>query len=592
MACRLRMIFTNDVYDLKNYPRLKRAINQLKDENTVTIMAGDFLAPCLLTSLDNGVGVVEVMNATGFDYACFGNHECDVHQDELLKRIDQSKFTWINSNMQSMTMDGRKALPEYVIKTITNGDVKKRIGFLGLLSNDPHLYRPGSYGGATIEPIISTYERLAKQLDDEGVDLIVPITHQSMKGDRDLAKQHSNIPVILGGHDHEYFHETVNGCQIVKTGMDIEYFDVVDVEWSANSNFTVNVTKHTSADYEPDTDVVAVVEKNEKLLESMNNAALCYLPTDVCITSQGIRTKQTNVGTLLVSAMRDCFLADCAMFNSGGIRANKDYPVDQEIFTYADLESEMPFDNEIVCVRMPGKVFSEIIKYSRQGAYQNPPEESGGFMQVDDGVTWCSEKQEITHIGNNPIRPDYMYDVVCVELHLKGIDNIEPMLAYAKSNPGLIPEDGIPVKQVLVRYFSRCIWMHIGSFRFIDKDDDNRISREELKAAASKKLNITNALDFVLDKWFQETDEDNDGEISPAEMCTAVLHTSFTMFDTNHDGVLEKDEIKHFMERTLGRTVTQHAVDDMLKTFDKEHKGVITRDAVRRKAMDEHSLST
>ncbi|KNC71108.1 hypothetical protein SARC_16353, partial [Sphaeroforma arctica JP610] len=44
------------------------------------------------------------------------------------------------------------------------------------------------------------------------------------------------------------------------------------------------------------------------------------------------------------------------------------------------------------------------------------------------------------------MEPEKMYDVVCVELHLKGIDNIEPMVNFATEYPELIPEDGIPVK--------------------------------------------------------------------------------------------------------------------------------------------------
>lgn len=81
---------------------------------------------------------------------------------------------------------------------------------------------------------------------------------------------------------------------------------------------------------------------------------------------------------MLVSAMRDSFLAECAMFNAGGIRyvalellgglacrvlnhllrsrANKDYPEDQRFFTFSDFESEMPFNNELCVVRMPGRV--------------------------------------------------------------------------------------------------------------------------------------------------------------------------------------------------------------------------------------------
>ena len=42
------------------------------------------------------------MNHTPVDYVCFGNHETDLKIDELRKRIDQSEFAWINSNMPGM----------------------------------------------------------------------------------------------------------------------------------------------------------------------------------------------------------------------------------------------------------------------------------------------------------------------------------------------------------------------------------------------------------------------------------------------------------------------------------------------------------
>ncbi|KNC74806.1 hypothetical protein SARC_12655, partial [Sphaeroforma arctica JP610] len=58
------------------------------------------------------------------------------------------------------------------------------------------------------------------------------------------------------------------------------------------------------------------------------------------MSSVNIRLQQTSVGTLLVSALRDSFLSDCAIFNAGGIRANKLYDKGRSVFTYADLENE------------------------------------------------------------------------------------------------------------------------------------------------------------------------------------------------------------------------------------------------------------
>ena len=67
--------------------------------NSICVLAGDFVAPSLLSSLDKAYGIVDVMNHTPVDYVCFGNHETDLKMDKLCKRIDESEFAWINSNM-------------------------------------------------------------------------------------------------------------------------------------------------------------------------------------------------------------------------------------------------------------------------------------------------------------------------------------------------------------------------------------------------------------------------------------------------------------------------------------------------------------
>ena len=81
----LRIIQINDVYELDNFPRLKTLIDQHQhtlpynnsncendDEGPdstddrpdvcITVCAGDFLSPSLLSSLDKGRGMVDILN--------------------------------------------------------------------------------------------------------------------------------------------------------------------------------------------------------------------------------------------------------------------------------------------------------------------------------------------------------------------------------------------------------------------------------------------------------------------------------------------------------------------------------------------------
>jgi hypothetical protein len=76
----LRVLTVNDVYKLDNLGRLKTAIARAKAEappgvKVVASISGDFLSPCLYSSLDGGRTMAEALGMVGFDYACLGNHE-------------------------------------------------------------------------------------------------------------------------------------------------------------------------------------------------------------------------------------------------------------------------------------------------------------------------------------------------------------------------------------------------------------------------------------------------------------------------------------------------------------------------------------
>ena len=104
-CCSLRIFHLNDVYLLDNFPRIKTLIRTNRTKNSITTLAGDFVAPSLLSSLDKGYGIVDIMNHTPVDLVCFGNHEADLKMDKLRKRMDESDFAWINSNMPGFEYD-------------------------------------------------------------------------------------------------------------------------------------------------------------------------------------------------------------------------------------------------------------------------------------------------------------------------------------------------------------------------------------------------------------------------------------------------------------------------------------------------------
>ena len=105
----LTLVAVNDVYDLEHLPKLRTLVDAVKAERVggrvITTLAGDFLSPSVLSSLDRGRGMVQVLNAVGVDYACFGNHEADVGLEALRKRIGEFSATLINSNVPGAVVD-------------------------------------------------------------------------------------------------------------------------------------------------------------------------------------------------------------------------------------------------------------------------------------------------------------------------------------------------------------------------------------------------------------------------------------------------------------------------------------------------------
>jgi len=56
----------------------------------------------------------------------------------------------------------------------------------------------------------------------------------------------------------------------------------------------------------------------------------------------------------------------------------------------------------MVVVKLPGKVIADAVTFSRQKAFLDPPEDWGGYMQLDDGFTWDETTNTITQINGEP----------------------------------------------------------------------------------------------------------------------------------------------------------------------------------------------
>jgi 2',3'-cyclic-nucleotide 2'-phosphodiesterase (5'-nucleotidase family) len=486
MGPSLRIVCINDVYSLENLPRLATLLRQQREaapaDRTLVTLAGDFVAPSLLSGLDAGRGMVDCLNRLGVTHVSLGNHEDDIATEELHRRIAEFSGTWLSTNVRGFDA---KLVPDEVVQL---GRV--RVGLLGVVMDDHAAYRRPPFGGAVVAPpnqtVIAEAQRL---LREERCDVVIPLTHQSIKDDRALAGWPVSppFPLILGGHEHSVFLEQIGATWLVKAGADAEHAVIADLVWPDEKPIdgpdlprtTVRLEK--VAAYAIDPELRAVVDSHLAKVHELEQATLISLKPGEALSSVGARMRETSLGARVCSAIRDSLGAEGCLVNGGGIRANRDYA---QRFSYADLKTELPFDNPIVVARLPGRVVAEALAASRARA----PAESGGFLQVDDRMRVEDGTNKLLELAGAPLEDNRDYRIALVRDLFGGMDHQEPLLAFAKAHPERVPpiESGRDIKHVLVHAFSLELWRQLGGFARVDANQDGVVSEEELAAAVAR----------------------------------------------------------------------------------------------------------
>lgn len=204
--------------------------------------------------------------------------------------------------------------------------------------------------------------------------------------------------------------------------------------------------------------------------------------------------------------------------------------------TYMDLVQELPFHTGLVSVPLPGSVIAESVLFSRQyvtthptaAAEANPTNLPGGYLQTDDKIKFSSTSNEITHIANEVINNDKLYQCAVPYYHLiEGLDDIKPLHKYAQEqiklkNPFFLINQEImqETKQIIINYYSKYILFDILTkipFDEIDRDRSGSISKDELLLLAES-FHMREVGELLVDALMSAADSDGSGSINKQEI--------------------------------------------------------------------------
>jgi len=351
----------------------KRVLQE--NPNTIFTLGGDTVSPSVETRTYRGAQMIDAWNAAGLDLAVFGNHEFDLKSDELIKRMKESRFTWLGANViDSRTGKIFADTPPFVIKDI--GGVK--IGFIGLLL--PETKETSSMESfLTIADYCETAARLVPQMRAAGANVVIGLTHLFMFQDKRLTGC-AKFDLILGGHEHTLLQSSANGTPIFKMTADareIGRFDLyVDKQTGRLNSIDWQIIPVNDS-VPDDPDFTPVFAKYKDLIEKLS-VRIGTTAVRLDALSLSVRTKETNIGNFIADAYRNAVGADAAIVNGGSIRADLTY--NPGPLTKRDILSILPFNNPIVKIRISGKTLLEALEHGV--ARSREDNEPGRFPQV------------------------------------------------------------------------------------------------------------------------------------------------------------------------------------------------------------------
>jgi 5'-nucleotidase/UDP-sugar diphosphatase len=188
------------------YPRLITKIKELQSNNPkmLTLHAGDAVQGTLYFVEHGEKADVEMLNLMKLDAFVLGNHEFDRGPQLAADLIQDAQFPVLGANVDASNEPLLKdKITPYVIKDVDG----EKVAILGLLTETTaEIAKPGNT--VTFEDPVTKAKALVTEVEGQGINKIILLSHLGYDKDIELAKAVAGIDVIVGGHSHTLLGES------------------------------------------------------------------------------------------------------------------------------------------------------------------------------------------------------------------------------------------------------------------------------------------------------------------------------------------------------------------------------------------------
>ncbi|MCM2465458.1 bifunctional metallophosphatase/5'-nucleotidase [Methanoculleus oceani] len=389
-----------------------------------------------------GEALVPVLNALGFD-AMTAHWEFAYGPEQFRKVAGRLDYPVLADNCYD-DATGDPVFPPYTVCE-TEG---LQVGVIGIAATIVDKVMPESFSEG-IRFSLGNAElpgHIAHLRDEEGVDLVVVISHLGFPQEVKLAREVDGIDVLLSGHTHNRLFEpaVVNDTVIIQSGCHGSFLGRLDL--------TVENRRVTRFDHE----LIVVGEEIrpdpgvEEMVEGIMEPHREYLSRVVGETRTGLNRNtvlEATMDNLLLQALIDATGAQIAFSNGWRYGA----PVPPGPVTVNDLWNIIPVNPPVSTVEITGRELKAMMEENLERTFaRDPYEQMGGYVKRCMGVNlYCKLEnppglriQEF-FAGGKRLDPDAVYHAAFVtgqgvppaygktrqDLDLRAIEALERYLA-------------------------------------------------------------------------------------------------------------------------------------------------------------------
>ncbi|XP_049693559.2 apyrase isoform X2 [Helicoverpa armigera] len=328
----------------------------------------------------------DFMNLLPHDAHVLGNHEFDNGIEGVVPYLEYLDSTVVTANIiddLEPTMQGKYEKSTIVVK---NG---RRIGIIGVIIATTDIL--ASTGNLKFTDEVETVKAEAEKLNEQGVDIIVVLSHCGLDIDREIALHAGpHIDIIVGGHSHTLLfngdvpensgfiplgpypvvvEQATRKVLIVQAAAHTQYLGEIKLtfddsghllSWAGNPHYIGNEIEQA-----PD-----VLEKVNQYLPLVEELASQEIGESMVQLSANCACSECNLGSLICDAFMHAALqragsdrwnyAHFCVINQGGIRTD----IDRGVVTYESVIQSTPFENNVEVFDLKGEHIMEMLEFS------------------------------------------------------------------------------------------------------------------------------------------------------------------------------------------------------------------------------------